>query len=227
MPINIGDNFSYLGNSFLDNRESFDTLEDMYLCTDVPVGFITYCVENKRRYEYTENGWVEYIVSGGSGEGKREVEMSNIQPMDNNILMWINTSEEMHTEIVARINDQMTATDTTWSSEKIDYAIKNIDPSQVEIDLSDYVTKEEINNLEKIETSNVEPTEQSISMWINTSETTQIGTVARINDDTIADNTTWSSEKIDNLISGLRLVREGNTIKLMLGDIELSNILID
>ncbi len=62
MSINIGDNFSYLGKKFLDSRESFNTLEDMNSCIDIPIGFITYCVEDKKRYEYTENGWVEYIA---------------------------------------------------------------------------------------------------------------------------------------------------------------------
>ena len=66
MSINIGDNFSYLGKKFLDARESFDTLENMHLCTDVPVGFITYCVEDKKRYEYTENGWIKYSVNSGN-----------------------------------------------------------------------------------------------------------------------------------------------------------------
>ena len=56
MSINIGDNFSYLGKKFLDNREHFDTVAKMKACNDVPNGFITYCDETNTRYEYhTDN----------------------------------------------------------------------------------------------------------------------------------------------------------------------------
>ena len=52
MSINIGDNFSYLGKKFLDNREHFETVAKMKACNDVPNGFITYCDETNTRYEY-------------------------------------------------------------------------------------------------------------------------------------------------------------------------------
>ena len=56
MSINIGDNFSYLGKKFLDDREHFDTVVKMKACNDVPNGFITYCDETNTRYEYhTDN----------------------------------------------------------------------------------------------------------------------------------------------------------------------------
>jgi hypothetical protein len=54
MSINIGDNFKYLGKKFLDNRESFNTLAEMIQCTDVPEGFVTFCKEDRKRYEYSE-----------------------------------------------------------------------------------------------------------------------------------------------------------------------------
>ena len=261
MPINIGDNFSYLGKKFLDNRESFNTLEEMNACDDVPIGFITYCIENKKRYEYTESGWTEYIVN--NGEGAKEVEMSDTKPTDDNILMWINISEEAQTEIIAKINDKMTASNTTWSSEKIDNAIKNIDISDIEVDLSDYVTKEELstkaniddiptkvsdltndnnyvnedyvenkieettNSMEIILSSDTKPIDENVSIWINTSEDTITNSSTRINDEAITNNTTWSSEKINVLFGSLKLVKEDNVVKLMLGDIELSNILIE
>lgn len=66
MSLRIGDNFSYLGKKFLDSRESFDTLQEMYACTDVPEGFITYCKEDKKRYEFKNNEWIEFVVSGGN-----------------------------------------------------------------------------------------------------------------------------------------------------------------
>ena len=52
MSINIGDNFSYLGKKFLDDREHFKTVAEMKACNNVPNGFITYCDETNSRYEY-------------------------------------------------------------------------------------------------------------------------------------------------------------------------------
>lgn len=62
---------------------------------------------------------------------------------------------------------------------------------------------EQINELEKIESSEIEPTDEMVSLWVNTSEDESTNVVARINDDTVASNTTWSSEKINaSIISG-------------------------
>ena len=79
MALNIGDNFKYLGKKFLDNRESFNTLEEMNACNDVPEGFITYCKEDKKRYEYKDDVWVEYIVnSDTSGAGMTDEEREQL-----------------------------------------------------------------------------------------------------------------------------------------------------
>ena len=72
MSLNIGDNFKYLGKKFLDARESFDTLEEMNACTGIPEGFITYCKEDKKRYEYNGTTWVEYIGGAGMTDEERE-----------------------------------------------------------------------------------------------------------------------------------------------------------
>lgn len=71
MSLNIGDNFKYLGKKFLDNRESFATLEDMKKCTQVPNGFLTYCQEDGKRYEFNSSNnineltgkWVEFVIN--------------------------------------------------------------------------------------------------------------------------------------------------------------------
>ena len=73
MSLNIGDNFKYLGKKFLDERESFNTLEEVNACNDVPEGFITYCKEDKKRYEYKDGAWIEY-VTGGAGMTDEERE---------------------------------------------------------------------------------------------------------------------------------------------------------
>jgi hypothetical protein len=71
MAINIGANFSYNGRNYLDNRQSFDTLEIMKNFTSVPDGFITYCKEDGKRYEFKSSNtineltgkWTEFKVS--------------------------------------------------------------------------------------------------------------------------------------------------------------------
>lgn len=67
---------------------------------------------------------------------------------------------------------------------------------------SEYITetelKETINDIEKTVSSDIQPTEKNVTLWVNTSEDeSEIITVARINDETVASNTTWSSEKIN------------------------------
>lgn len=92
---------------------------------------------------------------------------------------------------------------------------------------NEYITETELenvmNNIEKTVSSNIQPTDDNVTLWVNTSED-ETTTVTRINDETVASNTTWSSEKVNTLISSLKLIKEGNVVKLMLGDIELSNI---
>ncbi len=71
MSLNIGDNFKYLGNKFLDSRESFATLKDMKNCTQVPNGFLTYCQEDGKRYEFNSSNnineltgqWAEFVIN--------------------------------------------------------------------------------------------------------------------------------------------------------------------
>ena len=63
MAINVGDNFSYQGKKYLDSRQSFETLQELQSYTEVPEGFIAYCEENKKRYEFIDGVWTEYIVS--------------------------------------------------------------------------------------------------------------------------------------------------------------------
>ena len=92
---------------------------------------------------------------------------------------------------------------------------------------NEYITETELeevtNSIEKTVSSDIQPTDDNVTLWVNTSED-ETTTVTRINDETVASNTTWSSEKVNTLISSLKLIKEGNVVKLMLGDIELSNI---
>lgn len=96
MSLNIIDNFRYLGKKFLDSRQSFDTLEQMKNCNDVPNGFVTYCNENKKRYTYdasnepseTLGKWKVYTVS--SSGGGNNVAMQPDIPDDEDAI-WFDT----------------------------------------------------------------------------------------------------------------------------------------
>jgi hypothetical protein len=78
-------------------------------------------------------------------------------------------------------------------------ALKNIQFGN-NIQLDNYVTKEEFDSLEQIQTSESRPTDEDISIWIDISDDAEMDEVARINDNVIANNITWSSERIDNAI---------------------------
>lgn len=102
MPLIIGDNFKYGGKKFLDARQSFDTKSAMEACTTVPEGFITYCIENKTRYEFKNNTWVEFKVdsSGGDIGAVVDPETGEIIPIDLNAIMYLGSNEpEMNTAI--------------------------------------------------------------------------------------------------------------------------------
>ena len=111
MSINIGDNFSYLGKKFLDSRQSFPTLDAMNACTDVPVGFITFCEEDGERYEYRDGSWkILTITSNGSSdntggcdgsccdnivipEGGTDAVIQEEEPEDTSVI-WFDPEEE-------------------------------------------------------------------------------------------------------------------------------------
>ena len=66
MAIKIGDNFSYQGKKYLDARQSFTTLSELQSFMNVPSGFIAYCEENGKRYEFVNNEWIEFVMNGTS-----------------------------------------------------------------------------------------------------------------------------------------------------------------
>lgn len=81
MAINVGDNFNYQGKKYLDNRQSFKTLSELQAYANVPEGFIAYCEEDKKRYEYIDGGWREYIVDSSGGESGT-IDTSNFATKD-------------------------------------------------------------------------------------------------------------------------------------------------
>ena len=123
MSINIGDNFSYLGKKFLDNRQSFDTLVAMNNCSDVPVGFITFCKEDNKRYEYTNEGWTEFK----SSITDEEAEKLNVAYLH---------SQTQHI--------QASDLEGFATEEFVTNKIAEAELSGEEVDLSGYVSKEEL-----------------------------------------------------------------------------------
>lgn len=106
MSLHIIDNFKYLGKKFLDDRESFKTIEDMKNCTTVPDGFITYCQEDEKRYEFKSSNtineltgkWTEFVANADFSDNP-EINLGDCfylgedEPTDNNKI-WFYTSTE-------------------------------------------------------------------------------------------------------------------------------------
>ena len=109
MSINIGDNFKYLGKKFLDDRQSFNTLLDMKKCNEVPLGFITFCKEDGKRYEYFTDEtddpitgkWREYKVGTDIDPELLNHKCSYVgseTPEDDDVI-WFDSGESNQTEI--------------------------------------------------------------------------------------------------------------------------------
>ena len=103
MSIKLGDNFKYLGKKFLDDRESFNSLLEMKECNSVPDGFITFCKENGKRYEYLSSNkedpitgkWTEFKVSANESSGGNNSDhdcyyVGDSEPDDDNVI-WFDT----------------------------------------------------------------------------------------------------------------------------------------
>lgn len=104
MSLNIMDNFKYLGKKFLDSREAFDTIEDMKLCKSIPDGFITYCVETDKRYEFKSSN-IEDPVFGQWKEYSIDVNVDDL-PLDDFV-----TNQDLTNMIDSVKSDMETAVD--------------------------------------------------------------------------------------------------------------------
>lgn len=70
--------------------------------------------------------------------------------------------------------------------------------TQGELESKGYITEADVEGLNKVVSSDTEPTNSNIILWINTSQSQSTEIVARIKDDLVNKETTWSSEKISN-----------------------------
>ena len=112
MAINVGDNFSYQGKKYLDNRQSFKTLSELQAYSNVPEGFIAYCEEDKKRYEYIDGSWREYVIdSSGGGE---TIDTSNFATKDE-----LNTKFDDVSVNEEETTDAQTALDFFANGEKV------------------------------------------------------------------------------------------------------------
>lgn len=91
MAINVGDNFRYQGKKFLDDRQSFKTLNELLAFKSVPEGFIAYCEENKTRYEFIDGAWQEYKVLTGEDDTPDDVILNEEQVL--NSVLYIGDEE--------------------------------------------------------------------------------------------------------------------------------------
>ena len=204
----IGSNFKLYSRKFLDERQQCESLEKLNANEFgklYPYGFEVFCVQEGKWYQNVSNNgtpiWTERkgngvddIISDKEILNNKTWSSEYIYGMQTDLEQLITDNEDYITEIEDRlifIEGELTFLESFDGS----YDSLTNKPS-----LDNYITKEELNNLEKIETSEIEPTEEDISIWIDISKNTEIDEIARINDDTVAGNTTWSSEKIDSII---------------------------
>ena len=149
MSINIGDNFSYLGKKFLDKRQSFETLEELMACIDVPEGFISYCVENETRYEFKNGEWIEFINEVDLTDYVTKEEMPTVtndltDELKSNYDDAYTHSQSTHAPIDAQKNSDITKAEI---EAKLTGNIESHTHNQYlteHQDLSDYALKDEI-----------------------------------------------------------------------------------
>ena len=162
MSINIGDNFSYLGKKFLDERQSFETLEELMACIDVPEGFISYCVENETRYEFKNGEWIEFIneVDLTDYVTKEDIP-TKVSELENDVGYLSSVPSEYVTDAELNSKGYLTSipeeyvTDTELNSKgylteqkaSSDYALKSEIPTDYITSIpSEYITETELNS---------------------------------------------------------------------------------
>ena len=83
---------------------------------------------------------------------------------------------------------------------KIDINNSGIDNNAIDKALLEEIAKQlKVND--KVEYSDKIPTNEDIIIWINPEDDLQQEFLIRINDETVASNTVWSSEKVNNIIN--------------------------
>lgn len=90
MGIIVTDNFSPKTPKFIDDRQSFKTLEEMrnYDVNLLPEGFETYCVETNKKYKFLSSNSIDTNLGKWrivEGSGSTEVYFTTTSPVTNNV----------------------------------------------------------------------------------------------------------------------------------------------
>ena len=146
--IKITSGFDLSAKLPLDNRSIVNTIEERDEHVEnnrAYEGMKVYVLSEKKEYRYNGTDWEDLINATNGDASIKEVELSEIEPTDENISIWINTAEDISIDVVPKINDKIIASDTTWSSEKINASIISGGSSDSSsIDLTSYALKSEV-----------------------------------------------------------------------------------
>ena len=97
--IKLSTGFDLNAKSPLDNREWFKTIAERDLLPDINLyeGLMCFVDETKHNYQYINGEWVDKDIGGGSGTGSesiKEIEYGETEPTDENISIWVDTSND-------------------------------------------------------------------------------------------------------------------------------------
>lgn len=98
--IKLSTGFDLNAKSPLDNREWFKTIAERDALPDINLyeGLRCFVEETKHNYQYIDGKWIDKDIGGGSGTGSsesiKEIEYGDTEPTDENISIWIDTSND-------------------------------------------------------------------------------------------------------------------------------------
>lgn len=98
--IKLSTGFDLNAKSPLDNREWFKTIAERDSLPDINLyeGLMCFVDETKHNYQYINGEWVDKDIGGGSGTGSgksvKEIEYGETEPTDENISIWVDTSND-------------------------------------------------------------------------------------------------------------------------------------
>ena len=98
--IKLSTGFDLNAKSPLDSREWFKTIAERDALPDINLyeGLKCFVEETKHNYQYIDGEWVDKDIGGGSGTGSsesiKEIEYGDTEPTDENISIWVDTSND-------------------------------------------------------------------------------------------------------------------------------------
>lgn len=98
--IKLSTGFDLNAKSPLDNREWFKTIAERDALPDINLyeGLRCFVEETKHNYQYIDGKWIDKDIGGGSGTGSsesiKEIEYGDTEPTDENISIWVDTSND-------------------------------------------------------------------------------------------------------------------------------------